>query len=162
MRKILIIQGHPDPESYNRALHYSYKKGAINTGAEVREIFVGDLSFEVNLKYGYRKRTELEPCLIQAQEDIKWCEHIVLIYPVWWDKYLTGKSARIISTLDQPAWFYRLVNGSPTDKAIKRMTFLFCGISPTRITNIGPIRNSTQEFRENWLKKAYQLGEKQN
>lgn len=191
MKKILIILGHPDPESYNHALHAFYKKGALDSGAEVREIFVGDLSFEVNLKQGYKKRVELEPCLVEAQEAIKWCNHIVLIYPVWWgslpailkgffdrvflpgfafkkrenslfwDKYLTGRSARIISTLDQPAWFYKLINGAPTDKAVKRMTFSFCGISPTRITNIGPIRNSTPKFREKWLKKVYELGKKQ-
>ena len=23
---------------------------------------------------------------------------------VWWDKYLTGKTARLICTLDQPGW----------------------------------------------------------
>lgn len=187
-KKILIIQGHPDPESYNSALHASYRAGALSTGAEVREIFVGSLKFNPNLEFGYRKRTELEPCLIEAQEAINWCDHIVLIYPVWWgsmpallkgffdrvflpgfafkkrdgslwwDRLLSGKSARVISTLDQPVWVYRLVNGAPSDKAIKRLTFQFCGIGPTKITNIGPIRLSKKEFREKWLQRVFAIG----
>ncbi len=189
-KRVLIIQGHPDSQSYNHAIHAAYKKGALAAGAEVKEIYVGDLEFNLNLKHGYRARTELEPCLLDAQEKIRWAEHIVLIYPVWWgavpailkgffdrtllpgfafkkregslfwDMLLKGRSARIISTLDQPAWFYRLVNGAPTDKAVKRMTLQFCGISPVRITNIGPIRLSKDEYRAKWLKRIETLGSK--
>jgi putative NADPH-quinone reductase len=78
----------------------------------------------------------LEPDLLAAWEKILWAEHLVWIYPiwwgsmpailkgfidrlfllgfafkkkensVWWDKLLTGKSARIITTLDQPKWYF--------------------------------------------------------
>ncbi len=190
-KKILIIQGHPDHQSYNHALHAAYKQGALESGASIREIFVGDLEFNPNLKFGYRARTDLEPCLVKAQEDIKWCDHIVLFYPVWWgampailkgffdrvflpgfafkkregsvwwDKYLVGRSARVISTMDQPIWFYWLVNGAPTDKVIRRLTFSFCGISPTKITNIGPIRLSTDQFRNKWMSRVYNMGRAQ-
>jgi putative NADPH-quinone reductase len=191
MKKILLIQGHPDSMSFNYALHSSYKAGAERAGAEVREIFVGELDFNPNLKCGYRQRTPLEPCLIEAQEKIKWAEHIVIFYPVWWgsvpavlkgfldrtflpgfafqkregsvwwDKLLKGRSARIISTLDQPPWYFWLINGSPTDKALKRMTLEFCGIRPVRITNIGPIRLSTEKFRKKWLQRVDALGSRQ-
>ena len=79
---ILLIQGHPDKESYNSALAEAYKKGAISSGAEVREIVIAELTFNPNLEFGYRKRTELEPDLLKAQESIKWANHIVWIYPV--------------------------------------------------------------------------------
>jgi putative NADPH-quinone reductase len=36
MKKILIIQGHPDAESYNSALAEAYKKGTKNAGADVK------------------------------------------------------------------------------------------------------------------------------
>ncbi|MFK7948438.1 MAG: NAD(P)H-dependent oxidoreductase, partial [Saprospiraceae bacterium] len=52
MKKILIIQGHPDSESYNTALAKAYKKGAIEAGAEIKEIVIRDLDFSPNLKYG--------------------------------------------------------------------------------------------------------------
>ena len=189
-KKILIINGHPDAESYNFALAEAYKKGALSAGAEVSEIRVGSLNFNPNLQFGYRMRTHLEPDLLRAQEQIKWADHLVWIYPVWWgsvpavlkgfidrvflpgfafkkrensvwwDKYLTGKSARIISTLDQPAWYYWLVYRQPSHYAMKKLTLEFTGIKPVKITTIGPIRLSKAAYREEWLKKIERLGQK--
>ena len=188
MKKILIINGHPDAESFNAALAEAYKKGAIESGAEVKEIVVRELQFNPNLQFGYRKRTELEPDLLDAQAKIKWAEHLVWIYPVWWgslpailkgfidrtflsgfafqkrensvwwDKLLTGKSARIISTLDQPAWYYWLVYRQPSNNAMKKLTLQFIGINPVKITNIGPLRLSKESYRLNWLRRIEKLG----
>jgi NAD(P)H dehydrogenase (quinone) len=76
-KKILLINGHPDPESFNQALFLAYKEGALISGAEIQEIHVGLLEFNPNLGFGYRKRTDLEPDLILAQEKIKWADHLV-------------------------------------------------------------------------------------
>lgn len=191
MKKTLIIQGHPDHESYCRALGNAYKVGALDAGTEVQEIVVSDLNFNPNLQFGYRQRTELEPDLLSAQEKIRWADHLVIVYPlwwggmpallkgffdrtflpgfafqkkensVWWDKYLTGKSARIITTMDQPAWYHWLIYGAPAHKALKKMILEFCGIKPVRITSIGPIRFSKDEFRKKYLEKVKALGIKQ-
>ena len=187
-KKILIINGHPDKESFSFAIAEAYKKGALISGAEIKEIVVRDLNFNPNLAFGYRKRTDLEPDLSEAQEKIKWAEHLVWIYPVWWaslpailkgfidrvilpgfafkkienslwwDKLLKGKSARIISTLDQPAWFYWLVNKQPSNQAMKKLVLQFCGIKPVKVTTIGPIRLSKDSFRQKWLIKIEKLG----
>ncbi|MEO6686209.1 MAG: NAD(P)H-dependent oxidoreductase [Dyadobacter sp.] len=188
MKKILIINGHPDLESFAAAIADAYKKGALQAGAEVKELVIANLNFNPILQFGYRKRTELEPDLLDAQQKILWAEHIVWIYPiwwgerpallkgfidrtflpgfafkyrensVWWDKLLTGRSAHIISTLDQPAWYYWLVNGRPTFYSMKKMTLEFSGFKPVRTTTIGPIRRSTDEYRAKWLRKIEQLG----
>lgn len=190
-KKILIINGHPDEESFNYGLSGAYKAGAQASEAEVQEIRIRDLDFDPNLSFGYRKRTELEPDLRNAQALIKWADHLVWVYPVWWgsvpammkgfidrvflpgfafkkregsvwwDKYLTGKTARLICTLDQPAWYYRWVYGSPSHKAMKKLTMQFVGIKKVKITTIGPIRLSKDAFREKWLQKVEILG-KQN
>lgn len=192
MKKILIINGHPDEESFNFAIAATYKKGAIASNAEVQEIIIRDLKFNPNLQFGYRMRTELEPDLIDAQEKIKWAEHLVFIYPVWWgsipaimkgfidrvflpgfafkkrensiwwDKLLKNKSARIISTLDQPAWYYWLIYRAPSTNAMKKLTLEFSGINPVRVTTIGPLRLSKDSFRISWLKKIERLGEAHN
>ncbi len=188
MKKILLIQGHPDNESFNFALYEAYKKGAIASGADLQEIIVRDLNFNPNLQFGYRKRTELEADLLDSIEKIKWAEHLVLFYPVWWGsipalfkgfidrvflpgivfekiensvwwkKLLTGRTGHIISTLDQPAWYYWLNYGRPSYHAMKRMTLNFVGIKPVRTTTIGPIRLSKESYRANWLKKIEKLG----
>lgn len=45
------------------------------------------MNFNPNLEFGYRKRMELEPDLIDSQERIIWSEHIVIVYPVWWGSF---------------------------------------------------------------------------
>ncbi len=187
-KKILIINGHPDAESFNNALAKAYEKGARERGAEVEMLNLRELDFQINLSKGYRARTELEPDLLKAQEKIKWAEHIVLVHPVWWgsvpallkgfldrtllpgfafqyrkdsvwwDKLLEGRSARIITTLDQPAWFYRWINGRPTYHSLKKMTLKFTGIKPVRTTAFGPIRGSKEEVRKKWLAKVERQG----
>ncbi len=188
MQKILIINGHPNPDSFNYGIAAAYKQGALTAGAEVKEIVVADLNFSPNLKFGYQKRTDLEPDLLDALEKIKWADHMVWIHPVWWgglpamlkgfidrvflpgfvfqyrensvwwDKLLSGKTARIITTLDQPSWYYWLMFGRPSVNQLKKSTLEFCGVKPVKVSYVGPIRNSTAEFRAEQLKKIEQLG----
>ncbi|MGL4629723.1 MAG: NAD(P)H-dependent oxidoreductase [Leadbetterella sp.] len=187
-KKILIINGHPDPESFCLALSNAYKNGAVSSGADIKELNIRDLNFNPNLQFGYRKRTELEPDLLKAQEYIRWADHLVWVYPVWWgslpailkgfidrvflpgfafqkrensvwwDKLLSGKTARIISTLDQPAWYYWLVYRQPSNNAMKKLTLEFVGIKPVKVTTIGPIRLSKESYRKAWLDKVEKMG----
>lgn len=186
--KILIINGHPNTESFNFGLVAAYKKGAESSGAEVQEIVIRDLVFSPNLKFGYQKRTDLEPDLLDAWEKIKWADHLVWIHPVWWGglpavlkgfidrlflpgfvfqykensvwwiKLLKGKTARIITTLDQPGWYYRWVYGRPSINQLKKSTLEFCGVQPVAVTTIGPIRRSTESFRNKWISRIENLG----
>lgn len=188
MKKILIINGHPDKESFNYALSEAYKTGAKKSTTEIQEINIRELNFNPNLQFGYRKRTELEPDLLETQEKLKWADHLVLVYPIWWgsvpaimkgfldrvllpgfafnkrenslwwDKCFTGKTARIICTLDQPAWYYKWIYRSPSHNAIKKLTLNYIGVKKVRITTIGPIRLSKEKFRAKWLKKVTTLG----
>jgi putative NADPH-quinone reductase len=190
MKKILIINGHPDKESFNFALAAAYKKGALGAGASIKEIVIKDLAFNPILESGYHKQTELEPDLVEAWEKIVWAEHLVWVHPVWWgglpaitkgfidrlflpgkafkyrenshwwDKLLTGKSAHIITTLDQPALFYWLVFGKPSVNQLKRTVLEFCGIKPVKVTYVQPIRNSTLEFRKKWLDKIEEIAKR--
>lgn len=188
-KRILLINGHPDQESFNFGLATAYQKGVQQSNAQYKEIRIGDLNFNPNLAYGYRKRTELEPDLLEAQELIKWADHIVWVFPVWWgsvpaimkgfldrvllpgfafkkregslwwDKFLTGKTSRIICTLDQPAWFYRWINRGPSHHAMTKLTLHFIGIKKVRITAIGPIRLSKDSYRQKWLDRVERLGQ---
>lgn len=81
---------------------------------------------------------------------------------LFWDKLLTGKTARLITTMDTPLWYYRLAYGSPGHRSIKDSTLKFCGVNPVRITNFSPIKTSDSNKRETWKKKVYKLGLAQN
>lgn len=189
-KKILIVNGHPNKDSLNFALADAYKKGAIASNAEVQEIIIRDLQFNPNLEFGYQKRTELEPDLLAAWEKIKWAEHIVFVYPiwwgglpavmkgffdrlflpglafayrensVWWDKLLTGKSAHMIVTMDTPYWYFRFVYGNPGINQLKKNTLEFCGIKPVKVTVFSPIRNMKPDVLKKYLAKTEESGRK--
>ena len=57
MKKILIINGHPNSDSFNFGIFEAYKKGAIISGADIKEIIINDLNFNPNLQFGFQKRT---------------------------------------------------------------------------------------------------------
>jgi putative NADPH-quinone reductase len=44
MKKIVIINGHPDKKSYNFSLSEAYKKGASKTNAIINEINISTIS----------------------------------------------------------------------------------------------------------------------
>ncbi len=186
MKKILIINGHPDKKSLCHAFTDAYQKGAQGT-AEVRRIDLVDLQFDPILRYGYRVPHELEPDLLKAQQDILWAEHLVWVYPIWWgtfpallkgfldrvllpgfafkyhktdpfwDKLLKGRTARVITTMDTPGFFYRIMYAYAGHKIMNRQVLGFTGIKAA-FTTFAPTRNSKPEQRQQWLAKVEQLG----
>lgn len=191
MKNILIINGHPDKESFCTALAASYKKGAELSGTTCKLINLFDLNFNPILTYGYRKISVLEPDLVKAQHDIMWAEHLVFVYPTWWgtypallkgffdrvflpgfafkyhkddpwwDKLLKGKTARLIVTMDSPKWYNFLVYRSPGHNSMKLAILQFCGIKPVKITSFAPLKSSNAMKRKKWLDEVQELGRKQ-
>ncbi|WP_316802196.1 NAD(P)H-dependent oxidoreductase [Pedobacter nototheniae] len=188
MKNILIINGHPNKESLVFALAEAYQKGAIESGATVSVLHISDLNFNPNLQYGYRKRMELEPDLLESLEKIKEADHLVWLHPVWWggmpaimkgfidrlflpgitfkykdnsvwwDKLLKGKTARMITTLDQPSWYYWLMFGRPSVNQLKKSVLEFCGVKPVKVTAIAIVKTSTAQLRAKWVNDIYKLG----
>ena len=188
IKKVLIINGHPNKESLSFAFAEAYKKGALESNFEVQEIVISNLNFNPNLEFGYQKITELEPDLLESWEKIKWADHLVWIHPVWWggipammkgfidrvflpgfafqyrensifwDKLLKGKSAHIITTLDQPSWYYWLVYGRPSVNQLKKSTLQFCGINPVKVSYFGIVKSSNEATRLKWISKVEAFG----
>ena len=84
-KRILIIQGHPDPQRahFGHALAEAYANGACEAGHSVQVLIVALLNFPL-----LRSKEELDfgnpPDEIQhAQSMISESDHIVLIYPGW-------------------------------------------------------------------------------
>lgn len=188
MKKIVIINGHPNADSFNFALVKAYIDGAKQSGAEIRAITIANLDFNPNLQFGYSKRMDLEPDLLEAWEMILWADHLVWVHPMWWgglpaitkgfidrlflpgmafkyrpdsvfwDRLLKGKTAHIITTMDQPGWYYHLVYGRPSVNQLKKSTLQFCGVSPVKVTYIGIVKTSDEKLRKTWIEKVTKLG----
>lgn len=191
MKKTLIINGHPDKESFCFALAESYKKGADSAGADCKSVHLIDLEFNPILTFGYRKISELEPDLVKMQQEILAADHLVLVYPNWWatfpallkgfldrvlvpgfafkyhkdspfwDKLLAGKTARMIVTMDTPKWYYFLMNKNAGHNAMRIGVLEFCGIKPVKITSFAPVKSSEEAKRKKWLAEVEELGKQQ-
>jgi NAD(P)H dehydrogenase (quinone) len=191
MKNILIINGHPNPDSLCTALAMSYHNGAVQSGAFSKLVNLYDLHFDPILRYGYRQRTELEPDLVQIQHDILQANHIVFVYPVWWatypalfkgfidrvflpkfafqyreksvfwDKLLKGKTASIITTSDTPAWYNWLVYRNAGIHSFKEGVLKFCGIKPLVVKTFGPVKSSSEAKRKTFIDQAHLMGNKQ-
>lgn len=181
MKNILVVNGHPDKESFNNAITLSYIKSAEKAGATVRYIPIAELNFNPNLQFGYRKRMELEPDLIKAIEDIKWSEHQVWIHPIWWlgmpavmkgffdrtflpgimfttnngaknEGLLTGKSGRIITTAgDLSMETYEQVYKSSGLIQLKEGILQYCGVCSVETNFIGPLYDLDEDGRKKIL-----------
>ncbi len=188
MKNVVVINGHPDPKSYNYALSKAYMEGAMQNNANIVPIDIAALDFDPNLSFGYRKRMELEPDLVDAWNKIKEADHLVWFFPMWWygmpalmkgfidrvflpgltfqpipgkplpQKLLKGKTARVVLTSDTPAWYDYFYMKRPLINQFKKGVLQFCGVSPVKVTYIAPIKNATEQFRKKWLDRMLQLG----
>ena len=189
-KNVLVILGHPDKETYCGALAMEYRKGAQAKGANVETVYLGDLTFDPILHKGYKEIQPLEDDLEMVQEKIKWADHIAIVYPTWWgsspallkglidrvllpgfgfnfrkdsllwDKLLKGRSARIITTMDEPYLYYWLGFGAPGDRMMKRVILTFSGIKPVRITHVDRVRFRKEKWLKNRLAKTKKLAQK--
>ncbi|MGY3084359.1 NAD(P)H dehydrogenase (quinone) [Pseudomonas fragi] len=186
-KRVLVILGHPGTHSFCSALADSYVAAAKDASHDVRVMRLGDLRFDPVLREGYQQVQALEPDLLQAQANILWAEHLVLVYPIWWGgipallkgffdrillpgfafqyregkafpaKLLKGRSAHLLVTMDTPPWYYQWVYRMPGLHQVRKTTLAFCGIKPTATLTFGPILNATPGQREAWLQAAHQL-----
>jgi putative NADPH-quinone reductase len=187
-KRVLVILGHPAVDSLCGSLARSYATAAETAGHEVRRINLCELNFDPLLRHGYAEPQELEPDLVDAQQQIKWAEHVVFVYPTWWgsmpalmkgfidrtflpgfafkyhkrsplwDRLLAGRTAELLVTMDTPPLFNKLVNRSPGDRQMKRSVLQFTGLKPTRATSFGKVRGASDVKRAKWITKAAQLG----
>ncbi|MGZ5132280.1 MAG: NAD(P)H-dependent oxidoreductase, partial [Caldimonas sp.] len=84
-RRILIVQGHPDPAGghFCHALAARYREGAAKAGHELRDVAVAQLDIPL-----LRRRREwasgpLPAGLGAAQQAIGWADHLAFFFPLW-------------------------------------------------------------------------------
>lgn len=187
-KKVFILLGHPDQDSFNCTLADEYERGAGEAGHEVRRMNLGDMQFDPVLRHGYRSIQELEPDLLSFQENVRWCEHLVIFYPSWWStmpallkgvfdrtwlpgfafrftgefswqKLQKGKTARVVVTSDTLPFAQRLLFGDTTNE-ISKGILGFAGFK-VKIKKIGYLKHFGSTARRERIKnKVYRLGRK--
>ncbi len=189
--QVLIIVGHPRTRSFNSALAHEYASGVRDSGRSVEVVQLSELKFDATADP--TEVTSLEPDIKRMQEKIAAAEHLVIFAPGWWTtfpallkgfidrtltpgfafqyesgkalpkKLLKGRTARLVFTMDGPAWYYRFFNRAPGVNAMNRGTFWLCGIKVIGNTLLSVrAKSETDEaeaHREGLLRKLYAIGQ---
>jgi len=187
--RILIIQGHPDPggRHFCHALAESYGSAAVAAAHQVRRLDVGRVDFPLLRSKREWDEGALPPALADAQRDIAWAQHVVLVFPLWLGgmpallkgfleqvarpgfaigvdgrggpgaKLLKGRSARIVVTMGMPAFIYRWYFGAHSIRSLERNILRFVGFAPVRRSLIGLVE-AKGDRRERWLAALAKLG----
>ena len=84
-KKIFILLAHPDAtHTLSGELALLYETAAKEAGHEVRRQNLGEMRFDPILHKGYKEIQPLEPDLVKFQDNVRWADHLVVIYPNWW------------------------------------------------------------------------------
>lgn len=188
MSRILLVQGHPDPDPsrFCRALAAAYAEGAREAGHAIDILDLAALGIP---PLGSRAEWEGDPtpAIASAQAGIAAADHLVFVYPLWLGAMpallkafleqvarpgfafpkgpgglgkgqLAGKSSRIVVTMGMPAFVYRWWFRSLTLRAFERNILAFVGVKPNRHTIIGMVEGLSDAQRRGWLDEMRRLG----
>ena len=99
MKKILIIQGHPNAsnEHFCDAIAEKYTESAMQAGFSVSQVNVAELNFPLLESQKDFDRSSTNPDIMELQKKILWADHLVIIYPLW----LGGMPALLKGVLEQ-------------------------------------------------------------
>ncbi len=170
------------------ALAVAFAEGARGRGVAVEVFDLSTCAFDPHVRLASPRDMPLEPDLVRLSRAIEAADHLVFVYPNWWgtmpallkgalDRVLrpgwafvetTGgigfegrlqpRTAELLTTMDTPGWAYRLIYGAPGHRAMSRATLGFCGIETTRISRFGVVKDASEQERQQWLRRAGQLG----
>lgn len=186
-KKIVLICGNPDTDSFTGAVLDTYQAAAEEHGHEVRRFNLGDMNFDPILHKGYKEIQALEPDLITLQDAIRECDHVVIGYPNWWttmpallkglfdrfwlpgfafnfnkqtrkvEAHLKGKTARVFVLSGSHSPFKTWWQYGDYTNEIQYGILEFAGIK-TEVTTFGPCERVDDTQRGKWMKKVAALG----
>ncbi len=188
-RRILIIDGHPDPDRGRliHALADAYGESAVAAGHQVRRIDLAAMDVPFLRTKADFENGDPPAAAAQAQQDIAWCEHIVLLFPLWMGaepalvkafleqvlrpgfaaegrangmpvKRLKGRSVRIVVTMGMPVLAYRWWFWAHGLKSLRGSILTLVGFAPIRETLFGRVEDADPEIRSSWLRQLRALG----
>ncbi len=184
----LVVLGHPTPGSFSDALAHAYVNGLTQQGASVETLALRDLRFDPHLRAGFSGSQPLEPDLVSAQNALQRAEHVAWFFPTWWagppalvkgfidraflpgfafkyrkgnglpDTLLSGRSSRVVTTMDSPSFWYSLWHRASVHAAFVNATLRYVGFGPVSNTTIYKLRELSAAERTAWVQKLEHIG----
>jgi NAD(P)H dehydrogenase (quinone) len=190
LKKVLVVNGHPFEGSFVSALFSGYVDNLDGNKFHVKTLELGKMEFDPVLRFGYSQKMPECNAIKTAQEYIKWSDHIVFFYPVWWGtmpsllqgwiervltpgfaynmdgfkvkKHLKGKTAQLVLTCDGPALYQRLIPNAPV-RLMRKHILGICGIKleGAKILGKASFPNS-EKARKKFLEQIVHAAKKLN
>ncbi len=186
---VLLLDGHPDDGRLTTHLLDTYV-AALPAAAALTRVAVRDLAFTPVLRHGYKRRTEWEPDIAALAAQLDACDHLVVAFPMWWgaepaelkglidrlflpgftfayhdkdsfwDRYMSGRSADVIITMDTPPLFLWLAYGNAIIHRWKKQVLGFVGFKPVRIVALGKVKlGGAEKNAAKWEGKVCKLAQ---
>ncbi|MCL2139835.1 MAG: NAD(P)H-dependent oxidoreductase [Treponema sp.] len=178
---ILAINGHPDRESFVAALFNKYVENINKNKHDIKTLDLSAMKFDPVLRFGYRKIMDPDKDIELSQELLKWADHIVFFYPIWFravpsllkgwfervltpgfafnmdgikiTKHLKNKTAHLVITCGSPVFFQK-ISGNIEIKTVKRVLG-FSGIKTIKADRLGNVVGKFENIEKR--KKFLQL-----
>ncbi|MCB9813910.1 NAD(P)H-dependent oxidoreductase [Candidatus Nomurabacteria bacterium] len=186
-KNIVVICGHPDPDTFTGAILDHYQVAAEDAGHHVVRFNLGHMNFDPILHKGYKEIQQLEPDLVALQDAIREADHVVIGYPNWWctmpailkglfdriwlpgfafnfnketkkiEQHLKGKTARVYVLSGSHSPFKTWWKFGDYTNEIQYGILEFAGIS-TQVTTFGPCERIEDSVRNGWIKEVESHG----
>ena len=186
-RKIFLLVGHSCLDGFTGELANAYERAARGGGHELKRLNLGELQFDPILHKGYSEIQPLEPDLVAVQENIRWADHVVILYPNWWTsmpallkglfdriwlpgfafhfnkethdvvELLKGKTARVIVVDGAHSPFMTRLKYGDYTNEISRGILGFAGMS-VHVTTMGPCEHPDPRQHDAWVAQVRGLG----
>lgn len=185
-----LLLGHAAPDSLNAALAASYARGFVSSGGTIETIDLTTLRFDPVLRAGFSGAQALEPDLLRVREAIERANHVVWVFPTYWASapavvravidraflpgwafryepgravprgLLAGRSSRVITTMDSPAWWYTMAHRRSVHASVGTGTLTFSGLAPVSFSTLYRVRALDARATAAWVERMASVGAK--
>ncbi len=190
MSNALVLLGHADSSSFSAALAQAYVAAFRAAGGTATLVRLADLAFDPVLRHGHREAQELEPDLAALRDAFEAADHVAWFFPTYWASppaivravvdrlflpgwafryekgqklplgLLAGRSARVVTTMDSPGFWYALSHNRAIHGAFVAGTLRFVGFAPVRTRAIYRLRELDRPQREALLAEMATLAQR--
>ena len=183
--KVLILIAHADADKKATAYRLAdvAEKHLAAAGKQVKKMDLTTEGFSQTIQDAELKQKEIPESTKKAQELVTWCDHILIVGPMWFFRFpaclytfiervfsygfgftatefnekgpLKGRKVSCIITSGAPAEYYSKKGAGPIDLIMYPTTcsFWYCGIAPTRTLVLGNAGKGQSKAEEEWMEK---------
>ncbi|NRB41894.1 MAG: NAD(P)H-dependent oxidoreductase, partial [Pseudomonadales bacterium] len=115
-KRVLVLAANPKQDSFVNNLAKAYAQSAEKYH-EVKLLEISEMDFDLDLSAGYSEESALEDSLKTFQAALQWCEHLVIVTPIWWGS-LPAKLKGLIDRTFLPGFAFQYEKGQSIPKKL--------------------------------------------